>query len=215
MENKLSTQEKSSDDKIQARINQKNIMLSKVKDNLNYIYIILMMLANCLLALVEIKGGTIGLRYPNTILGWVLWATQIALQTLIGVLILNGFRRQGIKIGHNSIKETYNDYMNCVKKNAKAKNPRSLKEYLRNHAVVDSLIKASIYVILSIFFGSVLIGANWNALISLIVNIILAIGFGIKALLDAEEFVVKELILWYQKEINKEKEKKEIKEDEV
>lgn len=219
MENKSFTQQKSSetDDKIQARISQKDNILIKVKDNLNYIYIVLMIVANCLLALVEIKGGEIGLRYPDTALGWILWATQIALQTLIGVLILNGFRRQGIKLGHNSIKTTYDEYMKCAKKNAKAKNPRSLKDYLRTHATIDSIKKASIYVVLSMFFGSVLISANWNALLALAGNIILAVSFGIKGLLDAEEYVVKELVLWYQKEIDqiRELEKEEKKEDDA
>lgn len=207
MESKLPIQEKSNEEELEAkirnRITQKENILFKIKDNLNYIYIVLMIIANCLLALVEIKDGEIGLHYPSTTIGWILWAVQILLQTLIGVMILNGFRRQGIKIGHKTINKTYNEYMDATKRNSKNKNPRSLREYLVKHATFDSIMKSLIYVILSIFFGSIIIGANWNALLSLIINIIFAVGFGIKSLLDSEEFVVKELVLWYQKEIDK------------
>jgi hypothetical protein len=49
--------------------------------------------------------------------------------------------------------------------------------------------------------NSVIIGANLNNLLSLVVNIIFAIAFGIKAMIEAEEFVTSELIMWYQLKI--------------
>lgn len=213
MENQLLTPPKSSENKLPPHILAKDNIIKKIKDNINYIYIVLMIVANCLIALVTIEDGKITMHYPGTILGWVLWATQILLQTIIGVLILNGFRRQGIKIGHNSIKSVYDEYLTLTRKNTENKNPRSLKQYLTGHAAKDSIIKSCLYIILSIFMGSVVIGANWNALLSLVVNIIFAVGFGIKALLDSEEFVIKELVIWYRKEIDQlnkinEKEKK-------
>lgn len=210
MEEQSLTQEKSSN--IPGHIITKDNVIKKIKDNLNYIYIVLMIIANCLISLIQIKDGSITMQYPTTLIGWILWGTQIALQTIIGVLILNGFRRQGIKIGHKSIKTIYDEYLLITKKNTENQNPRSLKQYMQGHATRDSIVKSSMYIILSIFIGSVVIGANWNALLSLTVNIIFAVGFGIKALLDAEEFVIKELVIWYKKEIdqiNKIKNKKE------
>lgn len=209
MENPLLTPPKSNN-QIEQRITSKENILKKIKENINYIYIVLMIVANCFISIVYIEDGKIAMRYPGTILGWILWATQILLQTTIGVLILNGFRRQGIKSGHTAIKNVYDDYLTLTRKNTENQNPRSLKQYLKGHATKDSIVKASMYVILSIFVGSVVIGANWNALLSLVINIIFAVGFGIKALLDAEEYVVKELVVWYRKQIdqiNKIKEK--------
>ncbi len=203
MENQLPTQPKSNDINIPQRIINKDNIVKKIKDNMNYIYIVLMIIANCLIAIVRIEDGKITMHYPKTALGWILWATQIAIQTIIGVLILNGFRRQGIKIGHNSIKPIYDEYLSLTRKNTENQNPRSLKQYLGKHATRDSIMKATLYVILSMFVGSVVIGANWNALLSLMVNIIFAVGFGIKALLDAEEYVIKELVIWYRIQIDK------------
>lgn len=195
MENQLPIQPPSSDG-----LKVKNKVINTIKDNLNYIYIVLMIIVNILLGLLTIEDGQIGLNYPHTALGWVLWCISIFLQTLIGVLILNAFRRQGIKIGHETIKDTYENYKKACLKD-KEKTPRSLKEYLTREGVKDSLTKSLIYIVLSVFVGSVVIGANINNLLSLVINIIFAIGFGIKTMIDAEEFVVMELVLWYQLKI--------------
>lgn len=189
MENQSHTQPKSN-----------NNIVNKIKENLNYIYIVLMIIVNILLGLLTIEDGQIGLRYPSSALGWVLWAFQIVAQTIIGVLILNGFRRQGVKLGHEIIKDTYDKYLEVTQKNMSLK-PRSLKEYMGKEAAKDGVSKAFILVLVSVFVGSVLIGANLNNILSLIINIILSIGFGIKALLDAEDFVITELIVWYQLKI--------------
>lgn len=177
---------------------QKEKVTKALKDNLNYIYIFLMILANCILSLLKIEDGAVGLRYPKDLLGWIMWATQIFLATFIGVMILNAFRRQGIKNGHNNIQGTYNKYLDAITNQNKEVNPRSLKQYLRVQALRDSLVKSLMFVILNIFIVSVVISANLNALLSLIINIIFAVSFGIKTMLDAEEYVVTELVIWYQ-----------------
>lgn len=202
MENKLHTQEISNN-----YIETKQKVFNTVKDNLNYIYIVLMIIANCLISLLKIEDGYIGLRYPSSALGWCLWFAAILIQTFIGVMILNAFRRQGVKNGHKAIKTTYDEYIK-VSTNNKDRAPRSLKQYLKIQNTRDSLSKAFIYVFLSMFVGSVAISANLNNLLSLIVNIIFAVGFGIKTMLDAEEYVVTELIVWYKIEIEKINKKK-------
>ena len=185
----------------QSHIQQKyNNLIYKIKENLNYIYIVLMIIINILLSILTIEDGNIGLRYPHSLLGWILWALQIIIQTVIGVLILNAFRRQGIKIGHSSIKDTYDNYLKVTQKDTK-KGPRSLKAYLGKEALKDSIFKSSIFIILSIFVGSVIIGTNLNNILSLVINIICAVCFGIKAMLDAENFVITELVAWYQLKI--------------
>lgn len=195
MENQLPIQPNSSE--TTQNLVRRDKILNTVKENLNYIYIVLMIIANILLSLLTINGGEIGANYPKSVLGWVLWVIQILLQTLVGVLILNAFRRQGIQNGHKVIKDTYDKYLESLAKTAKIA-PRSLKEYMSKQSLKDSLIKGSIYITLSILTVSVIIGANWNNLLSLVMNIILAIGFGLKAMLDAEEYVVTELVIWYQ-----------------
>ena len=198
MENQSPTPRKSNDT-TQSYNETKDKFIRTVKDNLNYIYIVLMIIANCLISLLKIEDGYIGLRYPTSGLGWVMWFTQIAIATFIGVMILNAFRRQGIKNGHKSIKAVYDAYIKAITvPNKNTPNPRSLKQYLKVQSTRDSLVKALIYVVLSVFVGSVAISANLNNLLSLVVNIVFAIGFGIKAMLDAEEYVITELVVWYQ-----------------
>lgn len=200
MAEKLPIQEKLSNEDIikTPYMEQKEKLTKALKDNLNYIYIFLMILANCILSLLKIEDGAVGLRYPKDLLGWIMWATQIFLATFIGVMILNAFRRQGIKNGHNNIQGTYNKYLDAITNQNKEVNPRSLKQYLRVQALRDSLVKSLMFVILNIFIVSVVISANLNALLSLITNIIFAVSFGIKTMLDAEEYVVTELVIWYQ-----------------
>ena len=181
-------------------LDSKNKALSKIKENLNYIYIVLMIIINTLFSLFTIEDGQIAMMYPTSTLGWILWAVSIFIKTLIGVLILNAFRRQGIKIGHNTIKDIYNKYLEICQKYHN-KRPRSLKEYMTKEAVKDSSQKAIFFAIISVFVGSVVISSNINNLLSLVIDILFAIGFGIKTMLDAEEFVVTELVIWYQLKI--------------
>lgn len=181
-------------------LENKNKIINKIKENLNYIYIALMVIVNILLGLLTIEDGQIGTMFPTSTLGWVLWGFQIALQVLIGVLILGAFRRQGIKLGHDYIKTVYNKYLLTLSQNRKLA-PRSLSQYMKGEAAKDMSSKSIVYIIISIFTCSVVIGANLNNILSLVINIIFAIGFGIKALLDAEDFVVTELVVWYQQKI--------------
>lgn len=188
-----------------------NSTKKQIKENINYIYIILMIIANALLSLLQIKDGEIGLNYPTGTLGWVLWITQVLAVTFIGVMILGSFRRQGIKNGQLSIKETYDRYLELISKQNKDTNPRSLKEYLNQRALKDSLIKGSIFALINILVLSIGISASLNSLMALVINVLLATCFGIKAMLDAEDYVITELVIWYKLKIkdleNNEKEK--------
>ena len=201
MENQSRTQEISN--------NFKKIK-EQVKENLNYIYIVLMIIANALLSLLQIKDGEIGVNYPKSALGWILWVTQVLAVTFVGVMILSSFRRQGIKNGHVAIKSTYEEYLELISKQDTESNPRGLKEYMNQRALKDSLGKGSIFALINILVISIGISANLNSLMALVVNILLATCFGIKAMLDAEDYVITELVVWYKIKI---KEMLEIKED--
>lgn len=213
MENKLPTQQTltSEEQAIKDRVNKKKNALKTIKDNLNYIYIVLMIIANCIISLLKIEDGEVGFSYPKNGIGWVLWITRILITTFIGVMILNAFRRQGIKNGHVVIKSTYDEYLEAVSNNTKNKNPRGLKEYLREKTIKDSFSKGTILILINLLVMSLVISANLNALLALVTNIIFAVAFGIKAMLDAEEYVLQELIVWYKIKI---KELKEIEEKE-
>jgi hypothetical protein len=182
---------------------KKEQIINTIKNNLNFIYIGLMIFANCLLALLKVEDGKIGVHYPSTVLGWIMFILQIVLTATVAVLILNGFRRQGIKTGHDTIKEVYDNYIKAITKPVAEHNPRSLKKYMQIQKTKDGLQKGASYVIINIFVMSVAIGANWNNLLTLIIDIVFAVGFGIKAMLDAEEYVVTELVIWYQLETKK------------
>ena len=182
-------------------VENKDKIVNSIKDNLNYIYIVLMIIVNIFVSLFEIQDGKIGLAYPHSLLGWVLWIVRMLLQTFIGVAILNAFRRQGIKFGHNYIKETYDNYKKAMLQTKSIKSPRSLHQYLTGYGAKDSISKSVVYIISGVAVNSVIIGANLNNLLSLVVNIIFAIAFGIKAMIEAEEFVTSELIMWYQLKI--------------
>ena len=196
MENQSPTQEISS-----KRKEFTDNIKKQVKENINYIYIVLMIIANALLSLLQIKDGSIGLGYPQSALGWVLWATQVLAVTFIGVMILSSFRRQGVKNGHAQIKGTYDNYIKLLSSQNKDVNPRSLKEYLNQRALKDSLVKGTIFALINILVISIGISANLNSLMALVINILLATCFGIKAMLDAEDFVITELVIWYQLKI--------------
>lgn len=172
----------------------------KIKENLNYIYIILMLIANIILNLLVIEDGNITTKYPSSTLGWVLWGIRLFLQTLIGCLILNSFRRQGVKLGHQNsdVKKVYQEYLDAIRKNSKQMQPRSLKQYLGTHGARDTASKSLVYIATTILIGSMALGANTTSLIALVVNIIMSIAFGLKAMMDAEHFVITELIIWYQ-----------------
>ena len=201
-ENKLPTQEVSTEYKTNNMVTKEKI-INSIKNNLNYIYIGLMIFANCLLSLLTIKDGKVGLNYPHSFLGWILFITQIILTAVVGVMILSGFRRQGIKSGHDVIKPVYDNYIKAITKPIQGNNPRSLKKYMHIQNTKDGLQKGLSYVIINIFVMSVAIGANWNNLLALVIDIVFAVGFGIKSMLDAEEYVVTELVIWYQLETKK------------
>ena len=203
MENKLHTQEE--------LINQnKDKLFNQIKENLNYIYIVIMILANCLISLIRIdEDGTIELKYPHTPAGWILWMAQILLITMVGVMILNAFRRQGIKLGHKSIKKTYDEYISLLAMQDKDTNPRSLREYMSSKVLKDSISKGALLVVINIMAISASIYANLNGLFALVINVIFSIAFGIKELLEAEDYVITELVIWYRIKIKQLKSRKE------
>ena len=123
---------------------------------------------------------------------------QILSTVVIGVMILNAFRRQGVKIGHKAIDEVYQRYLKAIARPDGNANPRSLKKYLRIQSTRDSLTKSLTFMVINVFVISVTINANINSLLSLIINIIFAVSFGVKAMLDAEDYVLTELVIWYQ-----------------
>lgn len=208
MENQSLTPEKLVESK---RIEQKEKFFAGVKDNLNYIYIFLMIIANCVISLLKIEDGAVGLRYPSDGLGWALWITQVLVITFLGVMILNTFRRQGIKNGHKTIKETYEEYLKAIANFKEEVNPRSERQYMKQQTLRDTFSKGSILIIVNLLVISAAISLNPNAILALFVNILLSVCFGIKAMLDAEDFVIKELVVWYKikiRELTTPKEKK-------
>ena len=194
MENKSPTQETYKTPHLEA----KEKIGTAIKENLNYIYIVLMIIANCLLSLLRVEDGEVGINYPKSKLAWIMFIIQILSTVVIGVMILNAFRRQGVKIGHKAIDEVYQRYLKAIARPDGNANPRSLKKYLRVQSTRDSLTKSLTFMVINVFVISVTINANINSLLSLIVNIIFAVSFGIKAMLDAEDYVLTELVIWYQ-----------------
>ena len=194
MENKSPTQETYNTPHLEA----KQKIGTAIKENLNYIYIVLMIIANCLLSLLRVEDGEVGINYPKSNLAWIMFIIQIFSTVVIGVMILNAFRRQGVRIGHKAIDEVYQRYLKAIARPDGNANPRSLKKYLRIQSTLDSLTKSLTFMVINVFVISVTINANINSLLSLIVNIIFAVSFGIKAMLDAEDYVLTELVIWYQ-----------------
>lgn len=197
MENQLPTQEESTN-----FTSSKQKIYESIKNNLNYIYIMLMVLANVVLSLLRVENGKIGLSYPDNGLGWALWITQVILITFVGVMILTAFRNQGILHGHNTIKDTYQAYLNALMVRDNEVNPRSLNEYKRQQMIRDTFTKGFALVMVNLLAMSLIITLNPNALIALFINIIFSICFGIKAMLDAEEYVITELVIWYKIKTN-------------
>lgn len=200
MENKSPTQN-NCDEITTPHLEQQKKIIENISDNINYIYIVLMLIANILVSTISVIDGQIGFNYPHTVLGWVLWSIKLVLTTAIGVMIYVAFRRQGIKLGHVAIKETYEKYLDALKASRKVQNPRSLKKYLATYGKKDVVRKSFWYILAGIGIDGVLIGFNINSLIALATNIVFAVAFGINAMVNAEEYVVTELVLWYQIQI--------------
>ena len=179
----------------------------KLKENLNFISIALMVLVQVLLSLLTIEDGQLSFKAPETLVAWLFWVGQLLITVIIGVVILSFFRREGIRRGHKTIKEIYDEYIMAINAHAKERKPRSLKEYMTKEGLKDTASKIVIYILVTLITGSLLISPNWNNIISLVANIILAIGFGIKTMLSAENFVTEELCVWYKKKTLEYKEK--------
>ena len=173
----------------------------KLKENLNLISIALMVIVQCLLSLLTIENGEIAFKAPTTVIAWLFWIGQLLITVIIGVVILSFFRREGIRRGHKSIKPTYDEYLMAINAHAKERRPRSLKEYMTKEGLKDTASKVVVYILVTLITGSLLISPNWNNIVSLVTNIILAVGFGIKTMLSAENFVTEELCVWYKKKI--------------
>ena len=173
----------------------------KLKENLNLISIALMVIVQCLLSLLTIENGEIAFKAPTTVIAWLFWIGQLLITVIIGVVILSFFRREGIRRGHKSIKPTYDEYLMAINAHAKERKPRSLKEYMTKEGLKDTASKVVVYILVTLITGSLLISPNWNNIVSLVTNIILAVGFGIKTMLSAENFVTEELCVWYKKKI--------------
>lgn len=173
----------------------------KLKENLNLISIALMVIVQCLLSLLTIENGEIAFKAPTTVIAWLFWIGQLLITVIIGVVILSFFRREGIRRGHKSIKPTYDEYLMAINAHAKERRPRSLKEYMTKEGLKDTASKVIVYILVTLITGSLLISPNWNNIVSLVTNIILAVGFGIKTMLSAENFVTEELCVWYKKKI--------------
>ena len=185
----------------------------KLKENLNFISIALMVLVQILLSLLTIEDGELSFKAPATLVAWLFWVGQLLITVIIGVVILSFFRREGVRRGHKAIKETYDEYLMAINAHAKERKPRSLKEYMTKEGLKDTASKIVIYILVTLITGSLLISPNWNNIISLVANIILAIGFGIKTMLSAENFVTEELCVWYKKKTLEYKEKETQKHD--
>ena len=173
----------------------------KLKENLNFISIALMVIVQCLLSLLTIENGEIAFKAPTTVIAWLFWIGQLFITVIIGVVILSFFRREGIRRGHKNIKPTYDEYLMAINAHAKERRPRSLKEYMTKEGLKDTASKVVVYILVTLITGSLLISPNWNNIVSLVANIILAVGFGIKTMLSAENFVTEELCVWYKKKI--------------
>lgn len=198
MESKLPTQEELIDSE---RKKAREKTLQTIKDNLNYIYISLMVLANCIISLLRVEDGVIGLRYPRDGLGWALWITQILVITFLGILILNSFRRQGIKSGHKLISATYHKYLETISTSKTEIQPRSLQQYMRSNTIRDSFMKGGALVAINLLVVSVAVNGDLNSLLALVVNILMSLSFGIHAMLSAENYVIEELVVWYKQKI--------------
>lgn len=197
MENQLHLQKKSNDWK------------DKVRENLNFISVGIMIIANIMLSMLEVQSDGVTVNLPQGLFAWSLWLGQIFMTTFVGVMILNFFRRQGIKNGHENIKTEYQEYMAMLKDNTKEQKPRSKKEYLAKEGLKDTISKATIFTLTSFLVGSLLISANFNGILSLLINTVMSIGFGIKTMLTAQEFVIEELVIWYKQKTKELKENKE------
>lgn len=187
---------------------QSHTLKTLIKDKLNYIVIVVFCLINILLSMFSFSGGFSLRPFPTTAIQWVFYILSILLPPTIGLLIVNQFRHQGIKEGLKEIDDVYKKYLSLLPKKENIK-PRSMKTYLRQVTTKDAIRRYIIAIVLSVFLVNVAVSADINGLVAVIANIVLFISFGIMAMMQAEEYVTSELVIWYKIEINKLEERAE------
>lgn len=196
MENKLPTQERLN----KTYTEKRDEVVNKIRENINFIFIFLLIIGNFFLSILQVDGVDVKFNFPQNTLGWVFWSLLIIYQVVVAIAILNAFRRQGIKSGHRLIKTTHDQYLNLITEDKK-QNPRSLKQYLKQTVAIDSTKKAITHTFLGVIAGTLLIAFDLNGLLGLIMNIIFAVSFGLKAMIESEEYVLEELNIWYKMKI--------------
>lgn len=177
-----------------------------IKENRQYIAVTLILLANLILGVFNFNAGLI---FPEGWSAWVLYLLSLLLTPILLILCVQMFRNKGLENGHKEIKEIYQQFLALQKR--KEFKPRSKAQYLKSELGRDIATKYSVALVASIIVIDAVVNFSWSTLLGIILNLFLAIFFGIFAQIKAELFVIEELSLWYKIEI----EKNTHKEDEV
>ena len=175
--------------------------------NINAIAVVILCLANICFSVFTITGEGIVLReLPYTVIGWLLWVIFILLPPTIGIIVMETLRSDGIKKGHQDIKVIHDEYLNLLHNNETFV-PRSLKTYISQNLKKNIIQKYIIAIITSFLLVQGAIAMNLNNLLSVFVNTIMFVAFGLIELNKARLYVNEELSVWYKIEIKKIKEK--------
>jgi len=173
-----------------------------IKQRLNFIIVAILCIINLVMSLFSFAGDTVLREMPHTFWGWILWFVGVLIPPTIGLMILFTLRNQGYRDGHKSIKETHEKYIKLLHKEKQFK-PRSWKEYKKQYAKYDFTVRYLMAIVLSIFMVSMIITADLNGLITMLINTVLFLAWGLFQMIETERYVTEELVVWYQAEIDR------------
>jgi len=173
-----------------------------IKQRLNFIVVAILCIINIVISLFSFAGDAVLRPMPATFWGWLLWFVGVLIPPTIGLMVIMVLRNQGIRDGHKQIKDTHDEYTKLLHKEKEFK-PRSMKEYQTQNLRKDLVWRYTIALVLSFFMVSIIISADLNALISMLINTVLFLGWGLFQMLEAERYVTDELVVWYRCEIDR------------
>ncbi len=185
-------------------VNLKEVQ-EKIRQSINWVAIGILCIVMMLISLFRVDGAGISMRdFPTNWQGWLLWGIMVLAVPLITVMMFLAFKQEGIKQGHTipEVKEARDEWLRLVSKD-KTVNPRSQKEYLATTTTKEAVPKFITSALLSFAVMSIAMAVDLSCLVGLVLQLFMALGFGLIKMFQAMEYCSEELVVWYKREIER------------
>lgn len=175
-----------------------------MKNYVNVIVIVGLLLLNVLISLMYIEDGEIILTdFSNyTWIDWVLWTMLVIIPAVITTVARTVFQREGIRQAKLEYPEVIKQHRDLLIPDEKVK-IRSEKEYLTEYARKYSLKIMGTALIVSFVTTNLLVGIDTNGILRLLINLIVSVSIGYMAFGAGYHYGLEELRIWYTLDIKR------------